>query len=200
MKEKKTTSRNFFTGTITTKTIRTYTPTKMATFRIPKEEGEAEGEGHDHPNLPKWGMRPGDMFLLWAQQWYYISRALTLGYSVLRSDTDVYFAEDPYPILHGPLLRPFDMVVQQDFGGPLGGRPSGREQGARHVCAPPEPVGAFLPTVLPARTVPPFHPLYRDDELFMRFVPPGVASSFAEFGIILPSASRMFFAHTSPGS
>ena len=47
-----------------------------------------------------------------------------LGYSVLRADTDVYFAEDPYPILHGPLLRPFALVVQQDFGGPLGKRPT----------------------------------------------------------------------------
>ena len=37
------------------------------------------------------------MFLMWAQQWQYISRALMLGYSVLRSDTDVYLAEDPYP-------------------------------------------------------------------------------------------------------
>lgn len=36
----------------------------------------------------------------------------------------VYLAEDPYPVLHGPLLAPFAMVVQQDFGGPLGGRPA----------------------------------------------------------------------------
>ena len=75
---------------------------------------------NDHRGLPMWGLKPGDMFLMWMQQWHYVTRALTLGYSVLRTDTDVYFAEDPYPILHGPLLRPFHMVVQQDFGGPLG--------------------------------------------------------------------------------
>ncbi|KAL3928961.1 MAG: hypothetical protein SGPRY_002167 [Prymnesium sp.] len=56
-------------------------------------------------------------------QWRYIARALELGYRVLRADTDVYFAENPYPILHGPLLEPFSLVVQQDFGGPLGQRP-----------------------------------------------------------------------------
>ena len=61
---------------------------------------------------------------MWEQQWHYVSRALTMGYSVLRADTDVYFAEDPYPILHGPLMRPFHMIVQQDFGGPLGTRPA----------------------------------------------------------------------------
>lgn len=73
----------------------------------------------------------GDMFLIWAQQWYYIARAMTMGYSVLRADTDVYLAEDPYPILHSPLLRPFSLVVQQDFGGPLGGRPACWERNRR---------------------------------------------------------------------
>ena len=65
------------------------------------------------------------MFLLWQQQWRYISMAMAKGYRVLRADTDVYFAEDPYAVLHGPLLRPYSLVVQQDFGGPLGRRPSG---------------------------------------------------------------------------
>ena len=37
---------------------------------------------NDHPGLPKWSLAPGDMFLLWAQQWRYIARALELGYSV----------------------------------------------------------------------------------------------------------------------
>ena len=36
----------------------------------------------DHPGLPKWSLAAGDMFLLWAQQWRYIARALELGYSV----------------------------------------------------------------------------------------------------------------------
>ena len=62
------------------------------------------------------------MFLMWAQQWRYICRAMELGYRVLRADTDVYFAEDPYPVLNGPLMRGYSMVVQQDFGGPLGQR------------------------------------------------------------------------------
>ena len=79
---------------------------------------------HDHAGLQPWGLRAGDMFLMWAQQWRYISRALELGYRVLRADTDVYFAEDPYPVLQGPLMAQYAMVVQQDFGGPLGGRPS----------------------------------------------------------------------------
>ena len=50
---------------------------------------------HDHPGLATWGLKPGDMFLMWSQQWHYIARALQLGYNVLRADTDVYFAEDP---------------------------------------------------------------------------------------------------------
>ena len=66
------------------------------------------------------------MFLLWQQQWRYISawrwRRATASSAL---DTDVYFAEDPYAVLHGPLLRPYSLVVQQDFGGPLGRRPSG---------------------------------------------------------------------------
>ena len=91
---------------------------------------------HDHPGLATWGLQAGDMFLMWAQQWHYIARALERGFNVLRTDTDVYFAENPFPILTGPLLRPFDMVVQQDFGGPLGARPScrrGRVVRERHV-------------------------------------------------------------------
>ena len=36
----------------------------------------------EHPGLPKWSLAAGDMFLLWAQQWRYIARALELGYSV----------------------------------------------------------------------------------------------------------------------
>ena len=39
------------------------------------------------------------------------------GYRVLRSDTDVYLAEDPYPILRGPLFSRFQMVAQHDFFG-----------------------------------------------------------------------------------
>ena len=92
---------------------------------------------HDHPNLAEWSLKAGDMFLMWAQQWRYISRALELGYRVLRADTDVYFAEDPYPVLQGPLMAQYAMGVQQDFGGPLGGRPScpqGRSDGAAGAC------------------------------------------------------------------
>ena len=85
----------------------------------------------EHPGLARWGLKPGNMFLMWQQQWHYISRALERGHSVLRADTDVYFAEDPFPILKGPLLAPFSMVVQQDFGGPLGNRP-----GCRQVARP----------------------------------------------------------------
>ena len=80
---------------------------------------------HSHPGLSEWNLKAGDMFLLWQQQWRYISMAMAKGYRVLRADTDVYFAEDPYAVLHGPLLRPYSLVVQQDFGGPLGRRPSG---------------------------------------------------------------------------
>lgn len=58
-------------------------------------------------------VRSGDMFLMWQQQWRYVARALERGYRVLRADTDVYFAESPYPILHGPLLSRYAMVVQQ---------------------------------------------------------------------------------------
>ena len=50
------------------------------------------------------------MFLMWAQQWRYICRAMELGYRVLRADTDVYLAEDPYPLLRGPLFSQFQMV------------------------------------------------------------------------------------------
>ena len=38
---------------------------------------------HDHPRLATWGLKPGDMFLQWTQQWHYIARAMALGYAVL---------------------------------------------------------------------------------------------------------------------
>jgi len=52
-----------------------------------------------------------------------LCRGLTQGLQILGfssspicffffADTDVYFAEDPYPILHSPLLAPFEMVVR----------------------------------------------------------------------------------------
>ena len=72
---------------------------------------------HDHRGLAPWGLKAGDMFLMWAQQWRYICRAMELGYRVLRADTDVYLAEDPYPLLHGPLFSKYQMVVQHDVEG-----------------------------------------------------------------------------------
>jgi hypothetical protein len=54
------------------------------------------------------------MFLLWAQQWHYALKAIELGKNVLRMDSDVYFTEDPYPILHGPLFSRFHIVAQTD--------------------------------------------------------------------------------------
>jgi hypothetical protein len=65
---------------------------------------------HSHPGLDKWSLQPLDMFLMWQQQWRYVARALEMGYRVLRADTDVYFAESPYPILNGPLLSDAAMV------------------------------------------------------------------------------------------
>ena len=97
---------------------------------------------HDHPGLPSWSLRPGDMFLMWAQQWHYLARAMELGYSVLRADSDVYLAENPFPILNGPLLAPFALIVQQDFGGPLGSRPScGKIARAHHAPLSTTPSG-----------------------------------------------------------
>ena len=81
---------------------------------------------NDHPSLAAWGLKPGDMFLMWAQQWRYISAAMARGYRVMRLDTDVYFAEDPYPILKGPLFGRYEMVVQHDVEGARGRRASGR--------------------------------------------------------------------------
>ena len=62
------------------------------------------------------------MFLLWAQQWRVVRRALQSGYSVMRVDSDVVFLEDPYLALHGPLLSPYAMVSQTDVFN-LGTRP-----------------------------------------------------------------------------
>lgn len=70
-----------------------------------------------HPGLAPWNLRKGDMFLMWAQQWRYIAKAMALGYRVLRADTDVYFAEDPWPIFNSPLFSRFEMLVQHDTAG-----------------------------------------------------------------------------------
>lgn len=47
------------------------------------------------------------MFLIWAQQWQYIARTLELGYRVLRTDTDVYLAEElvPHPVVATAIRR-----------------------------------------------------------------------------------------------
>jgi hypothetical protein len=71
----------------------------------------------DSRGLRPWGIDPGDMFLVWAQQWHYVERALRLGYGVTRVDSDVVFLEDPYPILRGALLAPFAVVFQTDVFG-----------------------------------------------------------------------------------
>ena len=77
----------------------------------------------NHPNLPAWKLEAGDMILLWMQQWRYIVEIARAGTHVLRADTDVYFHEDPVPLLlHAPLFAPYGMVVQHDFFGP-GDRP-----------------------------------------------------------------------------
>lgn len=94
----------------------------------------------DHAGLAPWGLKPGDMFLMWAQQWRYIARAMELGYRVLRADTDVYFAEDPWPMFHSPLFADFEMLVQHDFVG-----------SARPACTHPHLApagGSALPTEL----------------------------------------------------
>ena len=84
----------------------------------------------DSPGLEPWGVAPGDMFLVWAQQWHYVERALRLGYGVARVDSDVVFLEDPYPILRGPLLAPFAVVFQTDvFGAET--RPTCEDAGER---------------------------------------------------------------------
>eukprot|EP01065_Artemidia_motanka_P044035 TRINITY_DN6207_c0_g1_i2.p2 TRINITY_DN6207_c0_g1~~TRINITY_DN6207_c0_g1_i2.p2 ORF type:complete len:402 (+),score=97.95 TRINITY_DN6207_c0_g1_i2:770-1975(+) len=83
------------------------------------------------------------MQVLWAATWRAAAQAALLGYGVLRLDADVYFHEDPYTILNGPLLRHAAMVVQQDIVGsehPLTG-PLAWTGRAR--CAPPAPVQAW---------------------------------------------------------
>jgi hypothetical protein len=111
----------------------------------------------NHPGLPGWGLLKGDMFLMWAQQWRYIASALELGYRVLRADTDVYLAEDPYPILWSPMLAPFEMVRRE-----------------RRLCRPPPPTHPgcsaaqgvqhdFASTLLPPRYCPAHRPHVQQD-------------------------------------
>lgn len=69
-------------------------------------------------NYEKWGLKKGDMFLVWAQQWLLVSQALEEGYGIMRVDNDVVFLENPYPIIHGPLLSQFRSISQLDFAQP----------------------------------------------------------------------------------
>ena len=41
----------------------------------------------------------------WWQRWYFLSRAVGMGYRVLSLDTDISLRASPYPLLHGPLWR-----------------------------------------------------------------------------------------------
>lgn len=65
--------------------------------------------------LEKWNLKVGDMFLLWMQQWLFVSQAMEYGYSVMRVDSDVVFLEDPYKIINGPLMSPFRVISQTDL-------------------------------------------------------------------------------------
>ena len=69
----------------------------------------------DHPGQAEWGVKHDEMFIMWAKQWHYVARALRAGRNVLRLDSDVFLGEDPYPLLHGPLLGRFNMVTQVDI-------------------------------------------------------------------------------------
>eukprot|EP00756_Hemistasia_phaeocysticola_P014212 Hpha_TRINITY_DN15328_c4_g8::TRINITY_DN15328_c4_g8_i1::g.88187::m.88187 len=60
---------------------------------------------------------PDDLFVLWAQTWRYVVAASELGYGAMRVDGDVHFAEDPYPILSGPLFKEYSLLTQVDFAG-----------------------------------------------------------------------------------
>eukprot|EP00662_Eupelagonemidae_sp_cell21_P023423 gene23423-6717_t len=57
------------------------------------------------------------MLLLWAATWRYVAVAAADMYRPLRLDTDIWFTEDPYPLLNGPLLNGAAMVVQNDLIG-----------------------------------------------------------------------------------
>eukprot|EP01065_Artemidia_motanka_P022067 TRINITY_DN26289_c0_g1_i1.p1 TRINITY_DN26289_c0_g1~~TRINITY_DN26289_c0_g1_i1.p1 ORF type:complete len:734 (+),score=204.20 TRINITY_DN26289_c0_g1_i1:113-2314(+) len=67
--------------------------------------------------LKMYAAEPDDLFILWAQTWRYVAKAVEMGYGALRVDGDVHFAEDPYPLLWGPLLRKYSLLTQVDFAG-----------------------------------------------------------------------------------
>ena len=114
---------------------------------------------HEHPGLSPWGLKAGDMFLMWAQQWRYICRAMELGYRVLRADTDVYLAEDPYPLLRGPLFSQFQMVRLAPAprpDPPPPSRPASRGEAHRPITKPlaqaPPPAHPHARPLRPAPT------------------------------------------------
>ena len=65
--------------------------------------------------LKKWNLEVGDMFLLWMQQWLFVSQAMESNYGVMRVDSDVVFLEDPYKIINGALMGPFRVISQTDL-------------------------------------------------------------------------------------
>lgn len=69
----------------------------------------------DHPGQVEWAVKADEMFLMWAKQWHYVARALRTGLNVMRLDGDVFFGENPYPLLKGPYLGRFNMISQNDI-------------------------------------------------------------------------------------
>lgn len=70
----------------------------------------------DHGGQARWGVSHDEMFIMWAKQWHYVARAAReRGANVLRLDSDVFFGEDPYPMLHGPYMGRFNMLTQVDL-------------------------------------------------------------------------------------
>ena len=69
----------------------------------------------DHPGQVEWAVKADEMFLMWAKQWHYVARALRTGLNVMRLDGDVFFGENPYPLLKGPYLGRFNIISQNDI-------------------------------------------------------------------------------------
>lgn len=68
----------------------------------------------NHPGVRAWGVANHNIFVLWLQRYQVVHDILKRGFSVLISDSDMWFSSDPFPVLRGDVLGKHTVVANTE--------------------------------------------------------------------------------------
>jgi hypothetical protein len=71
---------------------------------------------HASPGLRAWGMDPKAVEVLWLIRYKVVRDLVARGQSVLMTDSDMWYARDPFPVLRGELLGAHSVVANTEAG------------------------------------------------------------------------------------